>query len=255
MTDEILERQYQAADVFEGIFRSIIACVIIFAVMMLLVCLIIRRGIMQPLLEYNESIREGAISPIRGVQELQKLAETYNNIYAENEERAMLMKHQAEHDSLTELLNRRSFEQILHLANKDQGNFALILADVDDFKRVNDTYGHAVGDSVLKNVARLLRTVFRSIDHVCRIGGDEFAIIMVNMTRDMCHIITDKIAEINQQLADPNEGLPVASLSVGIAFSNPGESVGELFKNADSALYCTKKSGGRGCSLYPLPKS
>ena len=105
LTNEIVARQQRAADVFAKIFRTIVVCVVIFAVMMLLECLVIRRGVVRPLLEYNENIRRGLISPVHGVQELQTLAETYNSIYTENEEREMLMKHQAEHDPLTELLN------------------------------------------------------------------------------------------------------------------------------------------------------
>ena len=65
------------------------------------------------------------------------------------------MKHQAEHDSLTELLNRRSFDQLLSLYEKDRSSFALILADVDVFKQINDTCGHDTGDRILKRVAAL----------------------------------------------------------------------------------------------------
>ena len=126
LTNEIMARQHRAADVFVRMLRTIIVCVVIFAVMMLLASLVIRRGVIRPLLEYNENIRHGLISPVHGVQELQTLAETYNSIYAENEEREMLMKHQAEHDPLTELLNRRSFDRILDLYTKDKNSFALI---------------------------------------------------------------------------------------------------------------------------------
>lgn len=255
LTDEIIARQYRAADVFTRIFRMILLCVVLFAVMMLLECMVIRHGIVRPLLEYNEDIRNGLISPIHGVRELRTLAETYNSIYAENEEREVLMKHQAEHDPLTELFNRRSFDQILNLYEKDQGSFALILADVDIFKSVNDTYGHAVGDLILKKVAALLKSTFRSIDYVCRIGGDEFAIIMVDMTRDLYYTITDKIHEINRQLAVREEGLPVVSLSAGVAFSDPDGAREGLFKEADNALYYTKEHGRRGCSLYPVEEN
>ena len=254
LTNEIVARQQRAADVFAKIFRTIVICVVIFAVMMLLESLVIRCGVVRPLLEYNENIRHGLISPVHGVQELQTLAETYNSIYTENEEREMLMKHQAEHDPLTELLNRRSFDKILKLYEEDESSFALILADVDTFKSVNDTCGHAVGDRILKKVAALLQSTFRSVDYVCRIGGDEFAIIMVDMTRDLYYTITDKIDELNRQLAAGEEGLPAVSLSVGVAFSNPNGLTEALFKEADYALYYTKEHGRRGCNLYPVEK-
>ena len=169
----------------------------------------------------------------------------------ENQETQKLIRHQAEHDAMTDLLNRGSFEKILGIQEKGDRPFALILIDVDTFKTVNDTYGHATGDKILKKVSRLLKTAFRSIDHVCRIGGDEFAIIMVEMTSDLKYTIEDKITAVNEQLADVEEdGLPVVSLSVGVAFTdreNPGES---LFKDADKALYYTKEHGKHGCHFY-----
>lgn len=186
------------------------------------------------------------------MQELQTLAETYNSIYAENEEREMLMKHQAEHDPLTELLNRRSFDRILDLYTKDKNSFALILSDVDTFKSVNDTYGHDVGDVILKKAASLQQSTFRSVDYVCRIGGDEFAVIMVDMTRELYYTITDKIAEINRQLAICEEGLPAVSLSAGVAFSDENGQKESLFKAADHALYYTKKHGRSGCNVSPV---
>jgi len=267
-TDTLTARQQRAADVFARIFRTITVCVVLFAAVMLLECMVIRRGIVRPLLEYNESIRRGivrplleynesirhgVIAPIHGVAELRTLAETYNSIYEENEAREILMKHQAEHDSLTELLNRRSFDQLLSLYEKDRSSFALILADVDVFKQINDTCGHDMGDRILKRVAALLHTTFRSIDYVCRIGGDEFAVIMVDMSRELYYTIPDKIAEINGLLAVPEDGLPAVSLSAGVAFSDENDFRGSLFRAADSALYTAKAHGRCGCSVSPAP--
>lgn len=96
-----------------------------------------------------------------------------------------MIRHQAEHDAMTELLNRRSFEKLLKIHEEGNSSYALILVDVDTFKSVNDTYGHDMGDHILKKVAENLRKAFRSIDYVCRIGGDEFAVIMVEMTSDL----------------------------------------------------------------------
>lgn len=85
---------------------------------------------------------------------------------------------------------------------------------------MNDTYGHATGDEILKKVADTLQKAFRSIDYVCRIGGDEFAIVMVEMTSDLNYTIEDKIAAANERLASGADGLPAVSLSVGAAFSD-----------------------------------
>lgn len=152
-----------------------------------------------------------------------------------------------------ELLNRRSFDQILSLCEKDRSSFALILADVDVFKQINDTCGHDTGDRILKRVAALLHTTFRSTDYVCRIGGDEFAVIMVDMSRELYYTITNKIAEINGLLAVPEDGLPAVSLSAGVAFSDENGFCGSLFRAADSALYTAKAHGRCGCSVSPAP--
>ena len=161
-----------------------------------------------------------------------------------------VLKRQAEHDPMTGVLNRGAFDQILRAMEKDRRNFALILVDVDDFKSVNDTYGHAVGDVILKRVSKLLAEGFRSIDHVCRIGGDEFAVVMMDVTGDLGYTIEDKIDEINHQLAAQDENVPAVSLSAGAAFTdrkNPGES---LFKDADRAMYYVKNHGRNGCHIY-----
>ena len=126
----------------------------------------------------------------------------------------------------------------------------MIICDIDFFKHINDTYGHAVGDEILKKVANLLQTTFRSVDYVCRIGGDEFAVIMVDVNQELSYTISEKITVINNQLYCPTDDLPAISLSVGVAFTdraNPGESI---FKDADKALYRVKQNGKHGCGFY-----
>lgn len=252
LTKDVEERQNQAAGVFANMFKIIVVCVLIFAMMMLCICMVMRYWIVNPLIAYGKSIQHGSIFPIHGADELRALARTYNKVYKENEEYEMLLKHRAEHDPLTELLNRGSFDRILKLYQDKKSNFALILMDVDTFKSVNDTYGHAVGDNVLKKVADHLTTAFRTIDYACRIGGDEFAVIMVEMTRDLGYIITDKMAEINRRLSVAEENIPAVSLSAGVAFFDGQHSEGNVFKNADSALYYTKEHEKGNCHIYSV---
>lgn len=250
LSTQIRDKQNRAADIFWDIFKKVLICLAAFGVLMLAISFIMRHWIVQPLMKYNDNIRHGTIFPICGAYELQLLAKTYNKVFLENEEREKLMKHQAEHDPLTGALNRGAFDQILRLFEKDKRSFALILIDVDTFKNVNDTYGHAVGDSILKRVTRFLTAGFRTIDYVCRIGGDEFAVVMMDVTSDLGYTIEDKIGEINRQLSIPEENIPAVSLSVGAAFTdreNPSES---LFKDADRALYYVKEHGRHGCRIY-----
>ena len=222
----------------------------VLVVLMIAISIMIRMLVVKPLLLYNESIKKGKIFPVVGAAELQNLAETYNQVYLENQETQKLIRHQAEHDALTGLLNRGSYERLLNVYETGERPFALILVDVDTFKSVNDTYGHATGDAILKRVSDLLTKAFRSIDYVCRIGGDEFAVIMVEMTSDLQYTIEDKIKAVNEQLSQEVDGMPAVSLSVGVAFSdreNPGDSI---FKDADKALYHVKENGRHGCHFY-----
>lgn len=242
--------QGRASSIFSDMYLKLEIGIVILAVLMLSMCLIIRKLIVKPLLSYNESIKRGEIFPVIGAAELQNLAETYNKVYMENQETQKLIRHEAEHDALTDLLNRGSFEKVFEIYENGDQPYALILIDVDTFKSVNDTYGHATGDKILQKVSKLLKNAFRSIDYICRIGGDEFAIVMVEMTSDLQYTICDKINAVNTELAKAEADLPAVSLSVGVAFSdreNPGESI---FKDADKALYKVKENGKNGCGFY-----
>ena len=243
-------RQGRASTIFSDMYLKLEVAIVVLVVLILAICMMVRHLIVKPLLSYNESIQRGEIFPVIGAAELQNLAETYNKVFRENEETQKLIRHQAEHDALTEALNRGSFEKVLNVYDNGESQFALILIDVDTFKSVNDTYGHAVGDAILKKVTRLLTQAFRSIDYVCRIGGDEFAIIMVEMTSDLKYTIEEKITYVNEELGKAEEGIPAVSLSVGVAFAdreNPGESI---FKDADKALYHVKENGRHGYHFY-----
>ncbi len=248
---DYLTDQARSTTIFSDMYLKMKIGVALLVALMLLMCIVVRKLIVKPLLSYNQSILKGEIFPVIGAAELQNLAVTYNRVYEEKQETQRLIRHQAEHDVMTDLLNRGSFEKLLKIHESGDRPFALILIDVDTFKTVNDTYGHAIGDKILKKVSGLLQAAFRSIDFVCRIGGDEFAVIMVEMTSDLKYTIEDKIQAVNEQLADVLEdGLPKVSLSVGVAFSereNPGES---LFKDADKALYYVKEHGRNGCGFY-----
>lgn len=244
------EAQKEAMRKAEKLYRKLALGVTCVLLLMIEMCVMVRRLIVKPLVRYNDCILEGSIFPIDGALELQNLAATYNRVYEENLETQRLIRHEAEYDALTDLMNRGSFDRVLQIYKNGESHYALILVDVDIFKSVNDTYGHAVGDQILQKVAGLLKQMFRSIDFVCRIGGDEFAVVMVEMTSDLGYTIEEKIAAINQALTQAEDGLPKVSVSVGVAFSdreNPGE---DIFKDADQALYRTKENGKCGCTIY-----
>ena len=250
LIDQTRRQQGRATSIFSDMYLKLEAGIVILLALLIGICVMMRRLVVKPLVSYNECITKGEIFPVVGAAELQNLAETYNRVYEENQETQKLIRHQAEHDALTDALNRGSFERILDIYDTGDSPFALILIDVDTFKSVNDTYGHAAGDEILKKVCSLLKRAFRSIDYVCRIGGDEFAIVMVEMTSNLQYTIKEKIQWVNEELGQEKDGLPAVGLSVGAAFSdreNPGESI---FKDADKALYYVKEHGKRSCRIY-----
>ncbi|HSA56139.1 MAG TPA: EAL domain-containing protein [Gemmatimonadaceae bacterium] len=159
--------------------------------------------------------------------------------------------HQAFHDPLTELANRALFsdrlEHALARTAREPGRVAVLLLDLDNFKTVNDTQGHAAGDRMLEVVAARLRSATRGCDTVARLGGDEFAVLLEQMHASAgAQIVAQRILETLQHPVEISLGR-VASVaaSVGIAILHGGEGAEELLRNADVAMY-EAKSRARG---------
>lgn len=210
--------------------------------------------IIKPLQVYIRCIKEDKMMEITGSYEFQYLALTYNDIYEVNTANEAMLRYQAEHDPLTGIINRGAFEQLKRLFQIKLIPLAFLIVDVDKFKQINDGYGHETGDLVLKKVAELLQDSFRATDYPARIGGDEFAVILTNLTEDQREIIERKVQAINEQLTHPKDGLPQVSLSVGGAFSEKGFTE-ELYRQADEALYEVKEHGRCGCRFYGEDKT
>jgi diguanylate cyclase (GGDEF)-like protein len=151
----------------------------------------------------------------------------------------------AETDPLTELLNRRGFSKRLELelerARRYESEISLISGDLDNFKQVNDSFGHQVGDDVLVEVANLLRRYARRSDAVARIGGEEFA-ELVNGTPAEALVAAERLRErVRAALADRYPGL---TISFGIAaYPDDGTTPERLLRCADEALYAAKAMG------------
>ena len=197
--------------------------------------------IIRPLKESVSFIRNEKDIPLYGAYEIRFLAKTYNLMYHTHIANKEQLNFEATHDELTGLYNRRGYEFLID--NVDLETSALLLFDLDEFKSVNDTYGHDVGDKVLLRASDAIAKSFRNEDYVCRLGGDEFVVIMVHATSDMQELIKGKIQRLNDGLKDDKEGVPAISVSVGVAFGKIGLKPEELLKNADKALYDVKNSG------------
>ena len=205
--------------------------------------------IILPLEKFKTSIENDEKLNIVGSLECKQLAESYNEIYelkAQNE-KSLLKK--AEYDALTGILNRRAFDQICATSAEKEQPIALLLIDMDNFKFINDNYGHSGGDTALQELARILTETFRTDDYIARIGGDEFAAILPNCSKSASNIIKQKILSVNEKLVNIKDNIKPVSISVGVAFGEKGFSE-DLFKNADRALYIVKEKGKRGCEIY-----
>ena len=221
---------------------------ILFLLIVILSAALINQMVRRPLAQMVERMKRQETIPPTGAAELRFVTLIYNEILAENRKARERLRHEASHDALTGLLNRGAYDMLMK--TMDPSHLALVLVDVDFFKTVNDTYGHDVGDLVLKRVAEILRKSFRSSDLICRIGGDEFVVIMNRMNQSMSPLVKSKVEVMNGILKNPEDGLPPVSLSVGVAFSDRKNPGGDLFKDADTALYQVKDKDRGGCCVY-----
>jgi diguanylate cyclase (GGDEF)-like protein len=159
------------------------------------------------------------------------------------------LRHVAQHDPLTLLPNRALFSdrlsQELARAKRDNGHFALIFLDLDNFKPINDTFGHAVGDQVLKQVAHRIQVAIRAVDTVGRIGGDEFVVLIAGLNNTAAVLaMAEKIHQTLRQGFAVNDHQLQISASVGVAvYPDDGSDELTLTRSADEAMYRAKKNG------------
>jgi diguanylate cyclase (GGDEF)-like protein/PAS domain S-box-containing protein len=158
--------------------------------------------------------------------------------------------HLAHYDALTDLPNRVLFreriERELQLTSRGR-QFALLYIDVDEFKGINDSLGHHVGDELLKAVAARIRSCIRETDHIARLGGDEFEVIQTDVTNT--HDVVEFVMRIQEAIRQPYECLGhhlTTDASIGIAMApQDGTDLDQLIKNADLAMYGAKSDGRR----------
>ena len=174
-----------------------------------------------------------------------KLAHTIRQLEASQRE----LREQANTDTLTGLANRRFFEQIankeLSLMRRQKEYFAVFLLDIDHFKTVNDTYGHAAGDSVLVKVAHCLSRTIREEDMVARIGGEEFVVASPYTNRLAAIVLAERLRKAIENLEIQFDGdqIPV-TISIGIAlFPQAGDTLEDILASADERLYVAKQNG------------
>jgi len=180
-----------------------------------------------------------------------------SNLQEQNQQ----LKVQATTDRLTQLNNRASFDESMSEAflnsTKNGNPLSLIMLDVDKFKRINDTYGHPAGDSVLRALAQLVRKTGRPGDTCARFGGEEMVIVLPNTSRATATAIAEALRKAAQTLAVRHEvhsitftiSLGVATFEKGVPFTQPAH----LLKAADLAVYKAKHSGRNNVKVFTLP--
>ncbi|MDF1883262.1 GGDEF domain-containing protein [Sulfurimonas sp. SAG-AH-194-C21] len=146
-------------------------------------------------------------------------------------------------DKLTNIGNRKYYDDILHehitLAQRYPHKFSLVLLDIDFFKKINDSLGHDVGDKVLREYTKFIGYHLREVDIFCRIGGEEFVLLLPHTSRDKAYILTQKL----RLLIEAHKEVASITMSFGVVEYEKGDDAQTIFKRADMALYRAKDTG------------
>lgn len=164
---------------------------------------------------------------------------TTNKLHVQN----AMLDNMASVDPLTGLYNRRSMHTFLDNAAASDAPFSLIMCDIDNFKRVNDTYGHDFGDVVLKEIAQIIQEVISDNGYVCRWGGEEILILSNNSLDLTCKLAENIRSNVEAHIFSLHESSIHCSLTLGVASHKPGGSIEETITHADSRLYYGKQNG------------
>jgi diguanylate cyclase (GGDEF)-like protein len=159
---------------------------------------------------------------------------------------------QATRDALTGLLNRRYFleiaQQLLLMSRRDASPTAVLAIDLDHFKRINDTLGHRAGDAALRRFAEITRDTVRRSDLIGRMGGEEFAVVLLGVDRHAARIVAEKLRRRFEE--DKPKDSPPFTASIGVVLAGEIESISDLLNHADAAVYVAKQNGRNRVEFY-----
>lgn len=205
---------------------------------------------------------EATITRVTGVESKESNPETDQRFIVIFRDISIRVKFEAEllevanHDALTGLLNRRSFETTIQreigVHRHKQASFSVMWLDLDRFKEVNDTYGHQVGDQLLIETTSLMGEALRVMDTIGRMGGDEFAFVLPHTNRKSAGLVANKLLELIREysLSLDGESITVGG-SFGVAlYPKDGETVDALLKASDIAMYVAKRQGRDQVCFY-----
>jgi len=242
--------------------------ILAFSALALILSALVSRIVTGPLYAVIETIKsfskEHAVStmPLARNDEFGLLSRSFHDMQtqivahlAELDEHRKALDHQVRHDTLTGLPNRRMFfdrlEHAITSSRRTGMHLAVLFVDLDRFKEINDTLGHAAGDSVLVNIANLLKSAVREADTVARLGGDEFVILLDSINDpQQAMIVVRKLHDLFQVAMQIDGHKLIVHCSIGVSiYPEDGKNTDELMQNADQAMYNSKKEGGNTTGL------
>lgn len=210
--------------------------------------MLLYRKVTVVLREYVISISRNLPMREKGTTELKYMARVFNKYLGIHNAQQDELRRMADVDSLTGVASRRALEDYIMQRLRDEDiNGALVFLDVDDFKMINDTYGHDAGDAVLRQLAGAINEVFGAGVFVGRFGGDEFVIWLDGVTDGAQDEIKEKIKSINALFAHNGKRHMSITVSAGAALCGSGDKYADILKAADNALYEVKNSGKSAC--------
>ena len=205
-------------------------------------------GVIKEIIQHTDLDRRVDTSHV-GIHELDELTSYFNRLLNTVQDYHAKLEEFSVRDPLTGLYNRRKFEEFLHYevhrAGRHGHNFCIAMLDLDNFKHINDTFGHPVGDLALKELSAILHHATRNSDIVARLGGDEFAVLFPETDREGGHIAARKLLEeINSAAIQLPVGTTKIESSVGlVSFPENGEDSQNLVVAMDIAMYRAKRAG------------
>lgn len=184
---------------------------------------------------------------MNGIEDLLQILSNQMALAIENDGIYRDIKNKADIDHLTKLFNRRAFDREIHELIDLNNTFSMVIYDIDDFKIVNDKYGHLAGDEVLKTVSEIIKKSIRKTDVPCRYGGEEIVIIFKDLCAEDAYIISDRIRRNIEKVPTIWEGEEIfVTVSGGVSsFPNNGKSRDDIIKAADDILYSQCKRNGK----------
>jgi len=184
-----------------------------------------------------------------------KIKDSVENLNKELLETQKELKRQAVTDSLTNLFNRRwifrAIQKEISRFERNKRHFSLLLIDIDHFKKVNDTFGHSMGDEVLRYFATAMKKTARDQDMIARTGGEEFCVLLPDTKKEEAKVVAERIRESVAKEPMQIGGLKISiSVSIGVSEIQAQEGVDSVYNRADVALYRAKESGRNRTELF-----